>query len=99
MPPVPRPETTVAIGIDDFAFRRGTTYGTIIVDHITGRPIDLLNQREAAGIGQWLSALPPAQFLPRKACSFCQTIMGHACTWEQKCGHRCIYPTRKVPGV
>ena len=65
MPPVSPPETTVAIGIDDFAFRRGTTYGTIIVDHVTGRPIDLLSQRESRAVENWLSVRPPAQFVTR----------------------------------
>lgn len=30
------------IGIDDWAFRKGRKYGTIIIDHERGKPIDLL---------------------------------------------------------
>lgn len=45
---------SIAIGIDDFAFRRGTRYGTIIVDHVGGRPLDLIDQRESSAVDRWL---------------------------------------------
>ena len=31
--------------MDDFTFGRGRSYGTIIVDHDSGRPIELLRDR------------------------------------------------------
>ncbi|MDM4719146.1 transposase family protein [Micromonospora sp. WMMA1363] len=40
--PVPDPGTIAVVGVDDFAFRKGNTYGTVIVDMHTGRPVDLL---------------------------------------------------------
>lgn len=58
-------QASVAIGIDDFAFRKGTTYGTIIVDHESGRPIDLLDQRDSSVVQQWLTAHSQAQWVTR----------------------------------
>ena len=46
------------IGVDDFAFRRGRDYGTIIVDHESGGVIDLLADRTSATLAAWLSARP-----------------------------------------
>jgi transposase len=44
------------IGIDDFAFRRGQHYGTIIVDHESGGVIDLLPDRTSTTVETWLAA-------------------------------------------
>jgi transposase len=42
------------IGIDDFAFRKGRRYGTVIVDHESGRVIDLLPERSVESTAAWL---------------------------------------------
>jgi transposase len=46
--------TSGIIGIDDWAFKKGKTYGTIIVDLYQNKVIDLLPDRESATICQWL---------------------------------------------
>jgi transposase len=33
------------LGIDEFTFRKGRTYGTILVDIETSRPVDVLTDR------------------------------------------------------
>jgi len=42
------------IGVDDWAYKKGSTYGTIIVDGRTHKPIDLLDGRDGEGLKEWL---------------------------------------------
>ena len=42
------------IGVDDWAFRKGVTYGSIIINLDTGQVIDLLGDRNQDSFGTWL---------------------------------------------
>lgn len=42
------------LGIDDWAKKRGHTYGTILVDLESRQPIDLLDSREVTDVTAWL---------------------------------------------
>ncbi len=53
------------IGVDDFAFRKGQTYGTILVDLETRTAIDLLPDREAETLKTWLQAHPEIEVVSR----------------------------------
>ena len=42
------------IGVDDWSYRRGASYGTIICDGETHKPIALLEGRDGEGLKKWL---------------------------------------------
>ena len=53
------PETSYRfVGIDDFALRKGQTYGTILVDLERGRVIDLFDGRDGLPVTAWLKLHP-----------------------------------------
>ena len=43
-----------SIGIDDFAFKKRHTYGTIIVDEATHNPVAVLDGRDGTALKEWL---------------------------------------------
>jgi hypothetical protein len=62
-PPVREDSTT--IGLDDFAFRKGKTYGTVIVDLESHQVVDLLEDRSSATVETGLRAHPHICVLSR----------------------------------
>lgn len=60
VPPPPN-----AVGIDDWAFRRGHHYGTIVVDLERHEVIDLLEDREAGSVFAWLKRHPEIRIIAR----------------------------------
>lgn len=53
------------ISVDDFAFRRGHTYGTIIVDLSSNKPIELLCERSVESLMAYLEAHPEVRVVAR----------------------------------
>jgi transposase len=62
---VPVPASPRVIGIDDWALRKGRDYGTIIIDHETGKPIDLLPDRDSETVKEWLDTQPSIELVTR----------------------------------
>ena len=53
------------LGIDDFAFRKGHAYGTILVDLERRRVADLLPDRSAESLARWLKGHPGVEVAAR----------------------------------
>ena len=53
------------LGIDDWAWKKGQTYGTILVDLERRKPIDLLPDRTAATAEAWLRTHPEVEIVSR----------------------------------
>lgn len=53
--PEPPVETPRELGVDEFAFRRGRRYGTILIDARSHHVVDLLEDPSADALARWLS--------------------------------------------
>jgi len=62
---VPRCDELNIIGIDDFAFRRGQTYGTIVCDLERRKPVTLLPDRALETSRAWLAKHPSISIVAR----------------------------------
>jgi transposase len=58
----PKPRS---IGIDDFAFRKGSSYGTVIVDHESGGILDILPERSSESTAAFLAGQPQVDIVTR----------------------------------
>lgn len=60
--PTPRPRY---VGVDDWAIRKGHTYGTILIDLERGTVIDLFPGRDGEALKAWLAANPQVEVITR----------------------------------
>lgn len=62
---LPSVDQVKQVGIDDFAWKRGKSYGTVIVDLATHAIIDLLPDREAITVQHWLEGHQEVELVSR----------------------------------
>ncbi|AYO86427.1 ISL3-like element ISMex10 family transposase [Methylobacterium brachiatum] len=63
--PLPKAPRPCVVGVDDWALRKGRTYGTIVVDLERHRPLDLLPDRSAETWVAWLRRQPQIRLVAR----------------------------------
>src|SRR5882672_3404217 len=67
MPLAPDQDQTAprVLGMDDWAWRKGQRYGTILCDLERGRVVDLLPDRQSNTVAEWLRAHSPPEVISR----------------------------------
>lgn len=61
----PAPSSVRVLGIDDWSWKKGVTYGTILVDLELRKPIEVLPDRTAETSEAWLRSHPEVEIVSR----------------------------------
>jgi transposase len=67
------------LGVDDWAWKKGHGYGTILCDLEAGRVVDLLPDREAGTLATWLQEHPGTKIVSRDRASAYAKATRRAC--------------------
>lgn len=81
-------ERVVQLGIDDFSFRRGRTFGTILVDLQNHRVIDLLPDRSVETVSAWMRAHPELRLVSRDRGGDYASAAARAAPQARQCADR-----------
>ena len=65
MPGIVDKSTITKVCVDDFAFRKRYTYGTVMVDLETHRIVDIIDSRETKQVEEWLKTYPNLKVISR----------------------------------
>jgi transposase len=63
--PLERGKNPTVLGVDDWAYRKGRNYGTILVNLESHQPVALLTDRESETLTKWLKAHPEVKIISR----------------------------------
>jgi transposase len=63
--PLPGRVTPRVLGVDDWAIRKGQTYGTLLIDHERGCVVDVLADRTPETLSTWLKEHPGIEIVTR----------------------------------
>ncbi|MFB7244387.1 hypothetical protein CW362_19900 [Streptomyces populi] len=66
------------LGVDEFVFRKGCTYGTVLVDVEAGQVVDVLPDRTSETFAAWLTEHPGAEIICRDRATACTKAVGEA---------------------
>jgi transposase len=77
----PLPEITQpkVLGVDDWAYRKGVSYGTILIDMETSTPIDMLPSRQGKDLKKWLTRYKDVQIVTRDRSSSYSSAIDEIC--------------------
>jgi transposase len=89
---VPSARSPRVLGIDDWAWRKGHRYGTILCDLESGKVVDLLPDRSTESTAQWLRTHPGAEIVSRDRASLYAQAATSAAQLE-----RSIYRRPRAP--
>ena len=67
------------LGVDDWAYRKGMSYGTILIDMETSRPIDILPSRDGQALKNWLLKYNDVKIVTRDRASSYASAIIEAC--------------------
>jgi len=69
----------MVLGVDDWAYRKGVSYGTILIDMETSRPIELLTSRESTDLKGWLKKYPDVKIVTRDRAGSYSSAINEVC--------------------
>jgi len=81
--------TPRVLGVDDWAMRKGRTYGTILVDLEKHRVVDLLPDRTSETLSTWLREHPGVEILTRDRSTEYAKAAGEGAPQAEQVADRC----------